>query len=242
MEWRSCALVRSATKSFARRTIFIHDIDERSLVLADGIEVPAGSAYFAVMNAKKIRERAEERASFGYSRQHIYDELMMELPDEKPEKIAKVVRYVPSLAAREHFKSYHQGLLVCIIAFALLQLLRPFVADDVEVVTSWRTFRLLPFATIFLGIAVYRYRGETLQWLAFINGLQVFALFGDLTDLSTGRVDGWNMAQHGLCVAIAALAAYLAWRMYPNYQKEKDPLENMRPRIVFPPEPGMYRM
>lgn len=194
------------------------------------------------MNAKKIRERAEERAGFGYSRQHIFDELVMEVPEEKPEKIAKVVRYVPSLAAREHFRSYHQALLVCIIAFALLQLLRPFVAGEVEMEPSWRTFRLLPFATIFLGIAVYRYRGEGLQWLAFINALQVFALIADLKGLAMGRLEAWSFAQHGLCVAIAGLAAFLAWRMYPNYEKEKDPLGNMQPRIVFPPEPGMYRM
>jgi hypothetical protein len=30
--------------------------------------------------------------------------------------------------------------------------------------------------------------------------------------------------------------------MYPKYTVEKDPLGNMPPRIVFPPEPGMYRM
>lgn len=194
------------------------------------------------MNAKKIRERAEERAGYGYSRQHIFDELVMEHPEEKPERIAKVVRYVPSLAAREHFKTYHQGLLACVIGYALLQVLRPFMVGEAEVETSWRTFRVLPFATIFLGIAVYRYRGEVLQWLAFINGLQVFALLADLKEFTTGRIDAWSFAQHALCVAIAALAAYLAWRMYPNYTKEKDPLGNRPPRIVFPSEPGMYRM
>ncbi|MBL7951673.1 MAG: hypothetical protein JNM62_08130 [Flavobacteriales bacterium] len=193
------------------------------------------------MKPKEIRERAEERASFGYSRQHIFDELVMELPEEKPEKIAKVVRYVPSLAAREHFKSYHQALLACIIAFALLQLLRPFVAGEVKMESSWRMLRVLPFATIFLGIAVYRYRGEGLQWLAFINGLTLFAVLNDLSELAKGSVDPWEFGRHLLSISIAGLAWFLSARMYPDYTKEKDPL-GMQPRIVFPPEPGMYRM
>lgn len=194
------------------------------------------------MQQKLLRRRAEELAGYGYSRQHVFETLRLEHPEVKPTKVADLVRYIPSLAAREHFKPYHQALLACIIGFALLQLLKPLIADEVELDTNWRTLRLFPIATIFLGIAVYRYRGEVLQWLAFINGIQVFALIADLNELTNGRVEPWSFAQHALCVAIAALAAYLLVKMYPKYRSEKDPLGNMPARVVFPPEPGMHMM
>lgn len=193
------------------------------------------------MNARKIRELAEERAGFGYSRQHIFDELTMQYPGEKPEQLAKVVRYVPSEAARSHFKSYHQALLACIIGYGVLQLIRPLLAGEFDS-GSWTSFRLMPFATIFLGIAVFRYRGEVLPWLAFINGLTAFAVLNDLSELAKGSVDPWEFGQHLLSLAIAGLAWYLSVHMYPKYTVDKDPLGNAPPRILFPPEPGMYRM
>jgi len=194
------------------------------------------------MDRKSIRKQAEERIGLGYTRQHVFDELMLEHPGEKPKKIAEVVRYIPSLAAREHYGTYQQGLLAAIIAFAVLQLARPVLDGEFNGAGAFTLIRLLPFATIFLGIAVYRWRGEVLPWLAFINGMTVFTLMNDLSELAKGSVDPWEFSRHGLSVLIAALAWYLSANMYPKYKEEKDPLGQMPPRIVFPPEPGMSMM
>lgn len=194
------------------------------------------------MDMKRIRKQAEERFGFGYTRQHVFDELMLEYPGAKQKKIAEVVRYIPSIAARERYKAYHQGLLAAIVAYAILQLARPLLDGEFDGPGTMKYFRLLPIATIFLGIAVYRWRGEVLPWLAFMNGISVFALMSDLKALAGGSVDPWEFARHVLSVTIAALAWYLLSKMYSKYTEEKDPLGQMPPRIVFPPEPGMSMM
>ncbi len=194
------------------------------------------------MDTKRIRKQAEERIGFGYARQHVFDELMLENPQAKPKKIAEVVRYIPSLAARERYKVHHQGLLAAIVAYAALQLARPLLDGDFDKAGTFEFFRLLPFATIFLGVAVYRWRGEMLPWLAFMNAFSVFPIMNDFGELAKGTVDPWEFARHLLSVTIAALALYLSSYMYPKYTEEKDPLGQMPPRIVFPPEPGMSMM
>lgn len=194
------------------------------------------------MGKKDIRRKVEERIGFGYTRQHVFDELVLEHPEEKRKKIAEVVRYVPSLVARERYKVYQQGLLAAIVAYAVLQLARPLLDGEFNEVGTFKFVRLLPFATIFMGIAVYRWRGEVLPWLTFMNAFSVFPLLNDLGELAKGSVDPWEFARHFLSLTIAALAWYLTSRMYPKYKEEKDPLGQMPPRIVFPPEPGMSMM
>jgi len=72
------------------------------------------------MNKKRIRKEAEERISIGYTRQHVFEELMLEYPEEKPKAIADLVRFVPSIAAREHYKVYQHGLMAVIVGYAAL--------------------------------------------------------------------------------------------------------------------------
>lgn len=194
------------------------------------------------MDKKRIRKQAEERMGFGYTRQHVFDEVMLEYPEAKPKKVADVVRYIPSQAGREHYRKYHQALLAAIAAFAVLQLARPLLDGDLSDAGTFKFIRILPFATIFLGIGVYRWRGEMLPWLAFMNAFSVFPLLNDISALVKDNVDPWELARHILSLVIAALAWYLSSHLYPKYQEEKDPLGRMPSRIVFPPEPGMSMM
>ena len=194
------------------------------------------------MKRKRIRQLVEERIGFGYARQHVFDELVLEHPEVPPERVAKVVRYIPSLAAREHFRVPQQALLAAIVATGLIDLLVPLWSDDLSTMGTARMLRLLPIATVFLGFAVYRWRGEVLPWLAIINGFSAFAVVEDLSELAKGNVVTWDFAQHLLSLLIAVLAFYLSLRLYPKYTVVKDPLGRMPDRFVFPPEPGMMMM
>lgn len=192
------------------------------------------------MKSGHIRKLVEERISFGYSRQHVFDEMRLLHPEVHAKKIAQVVRYVPSEAAREHFKVPHHGLLAAVVVFGALQVLRPFVEGKFNDASAWQAFRFMPIATVFLGYAVYRWRGEVLTWLAILNGFSVFGLLRDLSALLQGEVEPWGFARRALSVTIAALAAYLAVRMYPKYKEERDASGQVH--FVFAPEPGMRMM
>lgn len=192
------------------------------------------------MKSERIRKLAEERVGFGYSRQHVFDELRLQHPEVAPKKIAQVVRYVPSQAAREHFRWAHQALLAAIVVYGAIQVGRPLLEGRFEGAGVWQVFQLMPLATLFLGYAVFRWRGEVLPWLAFLNGLSVFGLFRDLSALVKGEAEPWGFALRVLSITIAALAIYLSLRLYPKYKEMQG--ANGQPMFIFEPEPGMRMM
>lgn len=194
------------------------------------------------MNKDRIRKQARERIELGYSRQHVLDELVLEYPDARPKRIARLVRYIPSLAARYHYRTEQQMLLGAIALFAVLELVRPILDADFHADSAFQWFRVVPFATIFLGIAVYRYRGEVYQWLALINFGSAMGLLGLAEELVEGRVDPWELTRGLLSLAICALAWHLSVKLFPDFKLQKDPLGQLPPRIVFPEEPGIMPM
>lgn len=194
------------------------------------------------MDRKRIRKEAEERISYGFSRQHVYDELALQYPEVKPKKLAEVVRYIPSLAAREHYKQAQQALLYAVIATGVVSLLKPILSGEFNELALGKVIRFAPIATIFLGFSVYRWRGEVYQWLGFVNLMSSLGLLAGMSSIMSGEADPWSLINGGLALAICVLAFHLHRDLFPKYTEEKDPLGNMRPRIVFPPEPGMYRM
>jgi hypothetical protein len=197
------------------------------------------------MGRRDIRRVAEEHISHGFSRQHVFDLLISELPGERPERIAKVVRFIPSLAARSHYREPQQALLLAIVASGVLELVRSVLDGDLDDMRMSRLVAMLfvvPFATVFLGFAVYRWRGEVYRWLAWVNALSVLLLPADLKAILSGDADPWQLASRVLSLAIAGLAFHLSVRLFPKYEVVKDPVKGVPPRIVFPPEPGMMAM
>lgn len=191
------------------------------------------------MGSEQLRKEVEERIGFGYTRQHVFDELVLAHPEVKPKKIADLVRYVPSLAARMHYRTQQQALLVCIGASTGLEVVRAFDDETLADMSAFRLIRLLPLATLFLGVAVYRWRGEVYQWLGMVNLIGGLHFLSDLAELFGGSVDTGRTIADGLSLAICVLAWYLGHYLFPKYSMDKDPLGRMKDRAVFPPEPGV---
>ena len=194
------------------------------------------------MKKDRIRELAEERIAMGYSRQHMQDELVMMHPEVKPKRIAEVLRYLAPETTRAHFRSYQQGLLAVVVLSGTFELARAVGKVMAEDVQPWRWFGVVPFATLFLGYALYKWRGESLPWLAIFNGFGALGLVGELRDLIAGEPDVWALGRKALSLVICILASYLYYRAFPKYKVEKDPLGNGPTRMVFLPEPGVAMM
>lgn len=189
------------------------------------------------MDKKRIRQQAEERIGYGYTRQHVFDELMLERPAEKPQRVADIVRNVPSLMARQAYRGHHQLLLLAVAVGAALQIARPVLEGAMDKPSASKWVGLVPLASIFLGIGVYRWRGETFQWLALVNIWGALGLMGKLDDLVRGDLDGWTAARYALTLTVAGLGLFLWKRVFPKYTVQT---VGGAQRIVFPPEPGMH--
>jgi hypothetical protein len=194
------------------------------------------------MKKDRIRKLAEERIAMGYSRQHIQDELVMMHPEAKPKRIAEVLRYLAPEATRVHFRTYQQLLLAAVIltgALAFGQAVDSALAEELK---PWRWFRVIPIATLILGYALYKWRGESLWWLAILNGSAALGSTSALNDLLNGEPDPWTLSHKAMNLLICILAGHLAYRAFPKYEVDKDPLGVAPPRYVFPPEPGLAMM
>ena len=73
------------------------------------------------MGKREIRKAVEAKIDLGYSRQHAFDEMRLEQPELGLKRLADVVRYVPSLAARQKYRVEQGALLAAIAASAVLQ-------------------------------------------------------------------------------------------------------------------------
>lgn len=178
----------------------------------------------------------------GYSRQHIQDELVMMHPEAKPKRIAEVLRYLAPETTRVHFRTYQQGLLAIVVLAGALELARAldgFLGADIK---PWRLFSVIPFATLILGHALYKWRGESLYWLAILNGFGALGLISAVQDLVAGEPEPWVLSRKLMSLAICILASYLANKAFPKYAVQKDHLGAAPPRYVFPSEPGVAMM
>ena len=128
-----------------------------------------------------------------------------------------------------------------IVAFGVFQVAQPLIESgfDIDIRRGGRLLGKLPWANLFFAYWIYKWRGEGLHWLAIMNGISLFGLWNVGKQLMDGQVEAFALAQVGFALAIAGLAWYLSARLVPNYTEEKDPLGQLPPRIVFPPDEGM---
>ena len=192
------------------------------------------------MNKKRaIRKRAEELAEEGLGRQHIYDQILLEGTTLKEEKVAEIVRWVPSLAAREAYKVPHALLLVVLWAVAVL---KSWAGLSLAAEKGWGALIfmiLLPSATVYMAVMIAKYRGQYYRWAAFLAIYGLLRNFGMILK----ELDPLSVLDILPAVIIAVLGLYLHNKAVPEAEEKLETYLNDqgqkrgRKVYVFPPEP-----
>ena len=188
------------------------------------------------MSNKAIKAKAEELLSYGLPKQQVFDNLLLQFPEARPKKVAEVVRYMPSLPARERYRTLHLTLLGLIAASALLRLARPLMQGAIHMDQATAYLSLVPIATLLLGYSLYRWQGQVFEWVGWGNALGAFGLFNDLSHFVKDGGDPWTLSGRLLGVSIGGVALYLAYRVFTKPKMEKDPAARSPGRYVFPDE------
>ena len=190
------------------------------------------------MSNKAIRTKAEELLYFGIPKQQVFDNLLLQFPEAKPKKVAKVVRYLPSLLARERYRTLHLILLGLIAASALLRIARPLMHGTIGMDQATAYLSLVPIATVLMGYSLYRWQGQVFEWVGWGNMVGAFGLLNDLSHFVKDGGDLWTLSGRLLSVSIGGVALYLAHRVFTKPKMEKDPMTGSE-RAVFREE-GMF--
>lgn len=184
------------------------------------------------MSNKAIKAKAEELLSFGIPKQQVFDNLMLQFPEARPKKVAEAVRYMPSLLARERYRTLHLALLGLIAASALLRLARPLMQGSIGLDQATAYLSLVPIATLLMGYSLYRWQGQVFEWVGWGNVLGALGLMKNLGQFAMEGGDPWTLSGRILSVSIGGVALYLAYRVFTKPKMEKDPVTGVE-RVMF---------
>lgn len=184
------------------------------------------------MSSKAIKRKAEEHLGYGLSKQQVFDLLMAEHPEAKPKKVAGMLRYMPSLQARERYRNHHAALLGIIALSAALRVLPPVLLNGVRLDQPTAYLSLVPIATLLVGWTIYRWQGEVFEWVGWGNVFSATTLLSALGALAKGQGDPWDIVSSALSAGIGLLSLYLARQVFKKPREEKDPLGGPK-RYVF---------
>lgn len=187
------------------------------------------------MSTKAIKLKAAEHLGYGLPKQQTFDLLMAEFPEARPKKVAEILRYMPTLQARERYRNLHLLLLAAIALHGLLRVLRPVLEPDFDWTVSHRLMGLVPIASVLLAWSIWRWQGQVFEWVGWMNVLGAAGMLKMLAALNNGDADVWPAGLSTLSVGIGALALYLGHKVFAKPKVEKDPLGGPG-RVVFPEE------
>jgi hypothetical protein len=188
------------------------------------------------MGKKDIRKAVEAKIELGYSRQHAFDEMRLERPEPGVKRLADIVRYVPSLAARQRYRVEQGALLAAIAASALVQFIHSPSIYGVQAVDAKAILYAIPLASIAMGVGIHRYHAKLYKWLGFLS---VYGIFRRMGVMRFEEMDAWMIAHYALAAAIAGLAFFLHGKLASNYRMVPG---TQPPMVEFPPEPGSFSM
>ena len=185
------------------------------------------------MTKLQIRKLARQKAKEGKSRQQIYNEIVKET-GEWNERVAKIVRYVPSQNMRDKYRTVNNILaaVMCLMGIAPLIVL-------VDLYLQYGRPEILAIGIILPGIfiwsAVRIYMFHTNQYTATIGIFVLFIL----------RARDWHLEQEAFLIGLAValfqlgLGLYLFFKVASNYKvvettKLVDGVEKKGKFIEFP--------
>lgn len=177
------------------------------------------------MALRTLKEEVNELLDLGFSHQQVFDQLVLQHPDAKPRRIAGLLQHRPSLAAKERYRHPHRALLALVAMSVLVRIWAVVDGHSMDTRPAWRLIGLVPFATLFMAYALYRWDGRHFQWVTWMN---LVGAVGALRILSGLVVEGNRLtlgeAGSVISLAIGALALYLHNVAFPKYIFHKDPL------------------
>lgn len=184
------------------------------------------------MGKKDIRRAVEAKIALGYSRQHAYDEMHLEHPEVSSKKLANMVRYTPSLAARQRYRTEYGALLVTVGMYVLLPVIHSLTTPGRQALFGHGMFAAFPFAMVGMGIAIARYRLQVLPWLIVITLFSLLRVYNHQYEILE---DIWAIARYVLAAIIAGLSILLYLKLASNYTMDRT---FTPPQVIFPQEEG----
>lgn len=188
-----------------------------------------------IMTRKELRKAAEQMVQAGMGRQQVFNELRVQsgLPEEK---VAQVVRYVPSLESRERYMTA-QAMLIGLLVLTIVIKLGIALLQVIQVGLAWTPFIfLLPLINIALLYGVVTYRGRAYH---FVGLFAFFTLTRIVFDLNSST--SWFVwVDVAIAAALLGLGYFLNSKMVPGYQEVKEKYvnaegqERLRNVIQFP--------
>lgn len=184
------------------------------------------------MTRREIRKAAQAQVEAGLGRQAVYDQLSVQGTGLESEKLARIVRYVPSLAARQHYKVPHSILLVLLWLSAVGKSLFGLSIAMEQGWDRWYLALWLPAITIALSVAVAMYRTRAYNTLAVLASI---GLLKYITRTDWAHFDPWNTIDLAVAGGIIGLSWYLFFKVASNY--EVATAADGSKVITFPTEP-----
>lgn len=185
------------------------------------------------MTRRQIRKEAERLVKDGLGRQQVFDILKHQGAGMDDEKLARIVRYVPSMAARQRYKVPHAVLLALLWVTAVAKSLYGIGMAMESGRSVILAALMLPIVTIILGIGIAMYRTRAYHTVAFLSAIGLVRYISR-TDWST--FDPFNTIDLVVAAAMIALSWYLFNKVASNYQVVPGA---DGPTVVFPPEPAL---
>ena len=174
------------------------------------------------MTKKAVKKEVKRLILEGKTKQEAYDELKG-ISKMKAEDLAKIVQSVPSLNARDKYRSLNIvliGLLSLTVALKMLSGL-PIV---IEKGIAWFPVLLfLPLINIILLIGVSTYNQSSYKFVAI---LAILGLFRLLRDLLSSSFDTFIIIDVVFAAGLIGLGFYLGSKLFPNYTTVKERYQN----------------
>ena len=187
------------------------------------------------MTKKEIRRAARDMILAGSTRQQAFV-AMQQQSTEPAEKVADLVRYIPTLEAR---RKYHTPWVALIVLMLLGVLVKVFLGYLVMLENGnawWPALLLMPLVNVLLTVGVIQYRGETFRFITFLTVIGVLRGIGQHAAGGFGLDFLLDMLFAGVLIA---LSYYLNTRMVSAPKEVKERYTNaqgqdrLRNTLVF---------
>ncbi len=176
------------------------------------------------MTEKELKKLAEQKIKEGKSRQETFEELREESKD-KSEKIAKIVRFIPTLENREKYKTAQIILLVTLVITILSKILTG-LSIVIEMGINWLPVMfLIPILNMVLTYGVAKYKG---QYYRLVGIFTILGLIRSLKGVLGTTFEPLVFIDLCIAAVLIGLGFYLNAKMVSEYQTVEEKYTNQQ--------------